>query len=53
VEHRLKRSVPWPRGTLTDVEIAALISTRIDVERTGVGIVVGVIDDDGRREVVA
>jgi hypothetical protein len=41
-------------STLTDAEIAVLIGTRIDVERnTGVGIVVGVIDDDGRREVVA
>jgi hypothetical protein len=39
--------------TLTDVELAALIGTRIDVERAGVGIVVGVIDDNGRREVVA
>jgi hypothetical protein len=39
--------------TLTDVEIAALIGTRIDVRRTGAGIVVGAIDDDGRREVVA
>ena len=39
--------------TVTDAEIAALIGTRIDVERTGVGIVVSVIDDDGRREVVA
>jgi hypothetical protein len=38
--------------TLTDAEIAALIGTRIDVERTDVGIVVGVIDDR-RREVVA
>jgi hypothetical protein len=33
--------------TLTDAKIAALIGTRIDVERTGVGI------DDSRREVVA
>jgi hypothetical protein len=38
--------------TLTDAEIAVLIGTRINVERTGVGIVVGVIDD-GRREAVA
>jgi hypothetical protein len=38
---------------LKDAEIAALIGTRIDVERTGVGIVVGMIDDDGRREAVA
>ncbi|HEY4042382.1 MAG TPA: hypothetical protein VGM32_11145 [Rhodopila sp.] len=38
---------------LTDAEIAALIGTHIDVERTGVGIVVGGIDDGGRREVVA
>jgi hypothetical protein len=36
--------------TLTDAEIAVLIGTRIDIERTGV---VGVIDDDGHREVVA
>jgi hypothetical protein len=46
-----ERSMAW--RTLTDAEIAALIGTRIDVERTGVGIVVSVIDDDGRREVVA
>ena len=39
--------------TLTDAEIAVLIRTRIKVERTGAGIVVGVIDDDSRREVVA
>jgi hypothetical protein len=39
--------------TLTDAEIAVPIGTRINVERTGVGIVVGVIDDDGRREAVA
>ncbi len=39
--------------TLTDAEIAALIGMRIDVERTDVGIVVGVIDDDGCREVAA
>jgi len=38
--------------TLTDAEIAALIGTRVDVERTGVGIVVGAIDG-GRPEVVA
>ncbi|HJT75776.1 MAG TPA: hypothetical protein VJ739_01105 [Gemmataceae bacterium] len=38
--------------TLTDAEIAALVGTRVDVERTGVGIVVGAIDD-GRPEVVA
>jgi hypothetical protein len=30
-----------------------LIGTRINVERTGVGIVVGVIDGDGRCEAVA
>jgi hypothetical protein len=40
--------MPW--NTLTDVEIAVLIGTRINVERTG--IIVGLIDDD-RREVVA
>jgi hypothetical protein len=39
--------------TPTDAEIAAPIGTRIDVERTRVGIAVGMIDDDGRREVVA
>jgi hypothetical protein len=38
---------------MTDAEIAALIGTHIDVERTGVGIVVGVTDGDGRREVAA
>ena len=37
----------------TDAEIAVLIATRINVERTGVGIVVGLIDNDGRREVMA
>jgi hypothetical protein len=37
---------------LTDAEIAVLIGTRINVELTGVGIVVGVTHD-GRREVVA
>ena len=39
--------------TLTDAEIAVLIGMRINVERTAVGIVVGVIDDDGRHEGVA
>lgn len=38
---------------LTDVKIAALIGTLIDVARTGFGIVVGMIDATGRREVVA
>ena len=33
----------------TDAAIGALISERIDVERAGVGIVVGVIDDSGQR----
>jgi hypothetical protein len=37
---------------LTDAEIAVLMGTRIDVERTSVGIVASLIDDDGRREVV-
>ncbi|MGD0103880.1 MAG: hypothetical protein ABSC06_07560 [Rhodopila sp.] len=37
----------------TDAEIAALIGTRIDIERTGVRIIEGVIDNDGRREVMA
>jgi hypothetical protein len=46
-----ERSMAW--SVLTDAEIAVLIGTRINVERTGVDIVVGVIDDDGRREVVA
>jgi hypothetical protein len=41
------------RRTLTDAEIAVLIGTRINVEHTGVDIVVGVIDGNGRREVVA
>jgi len=40
-------------GTPTDAEIAALIGARIDIERTGIGIVLGVIDEDGRREVAA
>jgi hypothetical protein len=40
-------------STPTDAEIAVLIGTRINVERTGVGILVGVIDDEGRREVMA
>ena len=41
-------------GWLTprDAEIAALIATRIDAGRRGVGIVAGVIDD-GRRGAVA
>jgi hypothetical protein len=39
--------------TPTDAKIAALTATRIDVERTGVGIVVGVTNDDGRREAAA
>jgi hypothetical protein len=39
--------------TPTVVEIAVLIGTHIHVECTGVGIVVDVIDDDGRREAVA
>jgi len=39
--------------TLADAEFAALIGTRIDVKRTGVCIVVGVTNNDGRREVVA
>ena len=39
--------------TPTDAEIAVLIGMRINVGRTGVGIVVGVIDHDGRREAVA
>jgi hypothetical protein len=38
---------------LTNAEIAALIGSRDDVAHTGVGIVVGVIDDNGRREMVA
>jgi hypothetical protein len=40
-------------STPSDAEIAVLIATRINVERTGVGIVVGLIDNDGRREVMA
>jgi hypothetical protein len=39
--------------TLTDAEIAVLIGMRINVERTGVGIVVGVIAHSGCREAVA
>ena len=39
--------------TLTDAESAGPIGTRINVESTGVSIVAGVIDDDGRREVLA
>jgi CubicO group peptidase (beta-lactamase class C family) len=35
----------------TDAQIGALISSRIDAEGAGVSIVVGVIDDDGRRVV--
>ncbi len=38
-------------NTLTDAEIAVLIGTRSNVEPTG--IIVGLIDDDGRHEVVA
>jgi hypothetical protein len=39
--------------TLTDAEIAVLIGTCINVARTGVGIVVGAIDHDGRHKAVA
>ena len=39
--------------TPTDAKSAAPIATRVDVERTGVGIVAGGTDDDGRREAVA
>jgi hypothetical protein len=39
--------------TRTDAEIAALIGTRIDIEHTGVDIVLCVLDNDGRRGVVA
>lgn len=40
--------------TPMDVKVAALVATRIDVERTGIGIVAGVIDDgSGRRGAVA
>jgi hypothetical protein len=39
--------------TLTDAEIAALIGAHIDIKRTGVGAVVGVIDAAGRRGAVA
>ena len=37
----------------TRMDAKTLIGAPINFERTGVGIVVGVIDDDGRREVVA
>ena len=36
----------------TDAEIAALLATRIDTEHQGVGAVVGVVDNHGRRVVV-
>jgi len=39
--------------TLTDTGIAVLTGTHITVERSDVGIVVGVVDDDRRREPVA
>jgi hypothetical protein len=39
--------------TLADAEIAVLIGMRNNVERTGVGIIVGVIDHNGCREAVA
>ena len=39
--------------TPMDAAIAALIGSRINAAGTGVGIVVGMIDDDGRREAVA
>jgi hypothetical protein len=39
--------------TLADAEIAVLIGMRINVGRTGVGIIVGVIDHNGCREAVA
>ena len=35
--------------TPTEAEIATVVAARIDVERAGVGIVAGVIDEDGRR----
>jgi hypothetical protein len=37
-------------STPTDAEIAVLIGTRIDVDPTDI---MGVIDEDGRREVMA
>jgi len=48
-----ERSMAWRK--LTNAEIAMLIGTRINVERTGAGIVVAVIEDedDGRHEAVA
>jgi hypothetical protein len=36
-----------------DTKIAARIGARIDVERTGVGVVVGLSGDDSRRGAVA
>ena len=39
--------------TPTGAKTAAQITTRIDVARTGAGILVGVTDDDGRRGVAA
>jgi hypothetical protein len=39
--------------TLADAEIAVLIGMRINVGRTGIGIIVDVIDHNGCREAVA
>jgi hypothetical protein len=39
--------------TPTDAEVAALVAARIDAGRRGAGILVGAIDDDGRRGVAA
>lgn len=38
-------------GTPTDAEIRRILTERIDVQKQGVGIVVGVIDEHGRRVV--
>jgi CubicO group peptidase (beta-lactamase class C family) len=41
------------KGPLTDAEIATDLARRIDVEKRGVAIVVGIVDRQGRRRIVA
>jgi CubicO group peptidase (beta-lactamase class C family) len=42
---------PAPSAAPTDDEIRRILAERIDVEKQGVGIVVGVIDSHGTRVV--
>lgn len=41
------------KGPLTDAEIAADLARRIDVDKQGVAIVVGIIDRQGHRRIIA